>query len=280
MKPEYPVRTLCEALEVAPSGYYDWEHRQAHPSPRALENLHLLVDIQRLFKESRDTYGSPRIQQKLAQEGRHHGRNRIARLMRQKQLCGRTKRPFRVPTTDSHHDLPIAPNRLAQRPAPTGPNQIWVGDITYIPTAEGWLYLSGFMDLYSRRIVGWSMRASRDETLVLASWNMAVNQRQPPAALLVHSDRGSQYASAAFRKALAQINAQPSMSRKGNCYDNAAMESFWSTLKIELLHRTQFNTRNQASVAIFDYIETFYNPKRIHSSLNHRSPVDFESQNQ
>jgi transposase InsO family protein len=278
MKAEYPIRTLCQALEVAPSGYYDWEHRQTDPGKRATENAQLLVDIERIFKENRETYGSPRIQHTLAHQGRHHGRNRIARLMRQKQLCGRAKRKFRVLTTDSNHDLPVAPNRLAQCPAPTGPNQIWVGDITYVPTAQGWLYLAGFMDLYSRRIVGWAMQPAMDQTLVLNSWNMACTQRQPPAQLLVHSDRGSQYAGGSFRRALAHMHALPSMSRKGNCYDNAAMESFWSTLKLELIYRREFQTRTQASLAIFDYIETFYNRKRTHSSLNYSSPVDFESQ--
>lgn len=280
MKADYPIRSLCEALDVATSGYYDWQHRQACPGKRATENAHLLVDIERIFQENRRTYGSPRIQHELAKEGRHHGRNRIARLMRQKQLCGRPKGKYRVQTTDSHHDLPIAPNRLADCPAPTAPNQIWVGDITYVKTGEGWLYLAGFMDLYSRRIVGWAMQPSMNESLVLNCWNMACTHRQPPAQLLVHSDRGSQYASASFRGALTQRHALPSMSRKGNCYDNAAMESFWSTLKLELLHRSDFQSRNQASLAIFDYIETFYNRKRIHSALNYRSPVDFESPNQ
>jgi len=279
MRTEYPIRTLCETLEVAPSGYYNWEHRKAHPGKRAAQNAQLLVDIERIFQENRNTYGSPRIQRKLAQEGRHHGRNRIARLMRQKRLCGRAKRKYRVQTTDSNHDLPIAPNRLAQCPAPSAPNQVWVTDITYIPTAEGWLYLASIMDLFSRRIVGWSMQPSMNENLVLASWKMALEHRQPHAQLLVHSDRGSQYASTAFRSALAQSHAQPSMSRQGNCYDNAAMESFWSTLKLELVYRANFKTRGQASLAIFDYIEAFYNRKRLHSSLDFRSPVDFESQN-
>lgn len=278
MKAEYPIRILCEVLEVASSGYYDWQHRQGHPSKRVAEDALLVVDIERIFKENRDLYGSPRIQHQLARQGRCHGRNRIARLMRQKHLCARAKRRFRIPTTDSNHDLPIAPNRLAERPAATAPNQIWVADITYVSTAEGWLYLAGFMDLYSRRIVGWSMQPSMDEKLVLTSWNMACAHRQPPAQMLVHSDRGSQYASRAFRQALARAHAQPSMSRKANCYDNAAMESFWSTLKLELIHRTQFKTRSQASLAIFDYIEAFYNRKRIHSALGYRCPVDFESQ--
>jgi len=279
MKAEYPVRTLCEALELAPSGYYGWKQRTTHPGKRAAENAQLLVDVERIFQDNRQTYSSPRIQRSLAQQGRKHGRNRIARLMRQKRLCGRAKPKYRVQTTDSNHDLPIAPNLLAHCPDPSGPNQVWVTDITFIPTAEGWLYLAGIMDLFSRRIVGWAMQPSMDEGLVLASWKMALNHRQPPAQLLVHSDRGSQYASSAFRRALKDANAQASMSRKGNCYDNATMESFWSTLKLELIFRTTFQTRSQAQIAIFAYIETFYNRKRLHSSLNYSSPIDFESKN-
>lgn len=280
MKAEYPVRVLCEALEVAPSGYYDWQHCQDHPRKRAAEDALLAVNIERIFKDNRQLYGSPRIQHELAKQGRRHGRNRIARLMRQERLCARARGKFRVQTTNSNHNQPIAPNRLAECPAATTPNQIWVADITYIPTAEGWLYMAGFMDLYSRRIVGWAMHPSMDENLVLASWNMALSHRQPPAHLLVHSDRGSQYASGAFRKAVAKAQALPSMSRKGNCYDNAAMESFWSTLKIELIYRSKFKTRAQARLAVFDYIETFYNRKRTHSSLGYHSPVDFELKNQ
>lgn len=279
MKAEYPVRVLCEALEVAPSGYYEWQHCQDHPRKRAAENALLAVDIERIFKDNRQLYGSPRIQHELAKQGRCHGRNRIARLMRKNRLWARAKRKFRVQTTDSNHDLPIAPNRLAECPPATTPNQIWVADITYIPTAEGWLYMAGLMDLYSRRIVGWAMQPSMDESLVLASWNMAVSHRQPPAHLLVHSDRGSQYAGGAFRTAVAKALALPSMSRKANCYDNAAMESFWSTLKMELIHRSNFKTRTHARLAIFDYIETFYNRKRIHSSIGYQSPVDFEALN-
>jgi transposase InsO family protein len=278
MKTEHPIRSLCDALEVSSSGYYDWSHRQTQPGPRAQANALLATQIAQIHRASRQTYGSPRVQRELAQAGRAHGRHRIARLMRQQGLCGRVPGRFRVRTTDSRHDQPIAPNRLAELPAPTAPNQIWVGDITYIPTDEGWLYLAGVLDRYSRRLVGWAMDQHIDTELVLAAWNMAQTHRQPPPQLIFHSDRGSQYASADFRHALAQSKALPSMSRKANCYDNAAMESFWSTLKLELVYRDSFKTRRQAAQAIFDFIETFYNRRRLHSSLNYLSPVDFENQ--
>ena len=180
MKTEHPVRSLCEAFEVSTSGYYDWANRQTQPGLRAQENALLLIQITRIHLESRKTYGSPRIQQELLKAGCAHGRNRIARLMRQEQLSGRTKGRFKVCTTDSNHDQPIAPNRLAQLPAPTAPNQIWVGDITYIRTDEGWLYLAGIMDFYSRRIVGWAMDQNIDTQLILAAWNMAQTHRRPP----------------------------------------------------------------------------------------------------
>jgi putative transposase len=279
MKTDYPICSLCAALEVSTSGYYDWFNRSVQPGPRARENALLVIAITQIHLASRETYGSPRIQQALLKTGRTHGRNRIARLMRQERLCGRAKGRFKVCTTDSNHDQPIAPNRLAQRPPPTAPNQSWAADITFIPTEEGWLYLAGVLDHYSRRIVGWAMDQNIDTQLVLAAWDMARTQRQPPPELLFHSDRGCQYASADFRHALARSHAVPSMSRKGNCYDNAAMESFWSTLKQELVYRRCFKTRAEARLAIFDYIETFYNRRRLHSSLNYLCPVDFENQN-
>jgi len=279
MKTAHPIRWLCQALEVSPSGYYDWINRSLKPGRRACQNARLLQQIVRLHTESRKTYGSPRIQVELAKAGCSHGRNRIARLMRQNGLCGRTKRRFRIVTTDSNHDDPIAPNRLAELSAPNAPNQIWVADITYIPTAEGWLYLAGIMDLCSRRIVGWAMHQNIDTQLVLSAWNMALTQRQPPPELILHSDRGSQYASSDFRHALAKTKTLASMSRKACCYDNAAMESFWSTLKLELIYRSEFQTRDQARRAIFDFIEAFYNRNRLHSSLNYLSPVDFENKN-
>jgi putative transposase len=277
MKTDHPIRSLCEALEVSPSGYYDWSNRQAQPGPRAQENARLLQQILQIHQESRQTYGSPRIQVVLRQAGHTHGRHRIARLMRQQGLCGRAKGRFRVCTTDSNHDQPIAPNRLPQLPPPNAPNQIWVGDITYIATEEGWLYLAGVLDLYSRRLTGWAMSEHIDTELILAAWGMALTQAQPPAGLVFHSDRGVQYASHDYRHALLKTDAVASMSRKGNCYDNAAMESFWSTLKHELIYRCHFKTRAEARQAIFEFIEVFYNRRRLHSSLGYISPIDFEN---
>jgi putative transposase len=279
MKTDHPIRSLCEALEVSPSGYYDWSNRQAQPGPRAQESARLAQQIVQIHEASRQTYGSPRIQAVLRQAGHAHGRHRIARLMRQQGLCGRAKGRFRVCTTDSNHDRPIAPNRLPELPAPTAANQIWVGDITYIPTDEGWLYLAGILDLYSRRLAGWAMSEHIDTELILAAWDMALTQGQPPAGLVFHSDRGVQYASHDYRRALQQAQSLASMSRKGNCYDNAAMESFWSTLKHELVYRRHFKTQAEARQAIFEFIEVFYNRRRLHSSLGYRSPIDFENQN-
>lgn len=280
MNTQYPIRTLCQTLQISASAYYAWRKRRAVPGARALQNQQLAAMIQAVFKASRHTYGSPRIQQALRQQGQACGRNRIARLMRQQQLCGRRRKRFRMRTTDSRHDQPIAPNRLARLPDPQQPNRVWVSDITYIATRHGWLYLSAVMDLYSRRIIGWSMSETIDTSLVLASWHMALSRRHPaPGRLVMHSDRGCQYASAEFRQALQQQGALASMSRPANCYDNAAMESFWSTLKLELVYRRQFTTQAEARAEIFSFIELFYNTSRLHSSLKYLSPVDFESIN-
>lgn len=276
MKTEHSILALCLHLEVSPSGYYDWQKRRACPGPRALQDQALAQEIDRIHARSRQTYGSPRVREALRQKGRCHGRNRVARLMREKGLCGRQKGRYRVQTTDSNHDQPIAPNRLAQAPKATAPNQLWVADITYIQTQEGWLYLAAILDLYSRKIVGWAMSERIDTALVLRALAMALLHRNPPAHLLLHSDRGAQYASADYRRALGQAGLLASMSRRGNCYDNAAMESFWSTLKLELVYRRCFGTRAQARAQIFDYIEAFYNRQRAHSALAYLSPVDFE----
>ena len=279
MKTEHAILTLCQLLEVSPSGFYDWQHRRDCPGPRAVADQKLAGQITTIFAGSRQTYGSPRVQQALGQQGCRHGRKRIARLMKAAGLCGRQKRRYRVQTADSKHDHPIAPNRLAEAPKATAPNQIWVADITYIETQEGWLYLAAILDLYSRKIVGWAMTERLDTALVAAALSMALLHRQPPAKLLFHSDRGVQYASGDFRHALQAAKLVPSMSRKGNCYDNATMESFWSTLKLELVYRTRFDSRTQARSQIFDFIECFYNPKRLHSALNFLSPVDLEAKN-
>lgn len=276
MKTEHAIGPLCAALAVSPSGYYDWQRRQTQPGPRAQADQSLLRELRVLHAHSRQTYGSPRLQVLLRRQGRVHGRNRIARLMRVAGLCGRARRRYRPPTTDSRHALPIAPNRLAAAAPVTAVNQVWVADVTYIPTGEGWLYLAGVLDLYSRQLIGWAMSQHNDTALVLAAWQMALQHRPRAARLLFHSDRGSQYASGAFRQALQAAGVIPSMSRAGNCYDNATMESFWSTLKWELVYRTTFATRQQAQVELFDYIEVFYNRQRLHSALNYLCPVDFE----
>jgi transposase InsO family protein len=270
---------LCQLLEVSPSGFYDWQQRRDHLGPRALANQTLTRQITTIFASSRQTYGNPRVQQALGQQGCRHGRNRIARLMRTAGLCGRQKGRYRVQTTDSNHDHPIAPNRLAAVPQANAPDQIWVMDITYIKTGEGWLYVAAVLDRYSRKIVGWAMSQRIDSALVLQALAMALLHRQPPAKLLCYSDSGVQYAAADYRHALARAGLIASMSRKGNCYDHATKESFWSTIKWELVHRRTFTTHQQAQAAIFDYIECFYNPKRLHSALNFLSPVDFEAKN-
>jgi transposase InsO family protein len=276
MKTEHPILVLCLHLEVSSSGYYDWQKRRAGPSPRTVADQTLAQEIGRIHMRSRKTYGSPRIEQELRKQGRCHGRNRVARLMKEKGLCGRQQRRYRVQTTNSNHDQPIAPNRLAAVPRATAPNQLWVADVTYIETQEGWLFLAAILDLYSRKIVGWSMGERNDTVLVLKALAMALLHRNPPAKLLLHSDRGVQYASGDYRQALSQAGLVASMSRRGNCYDNATMESFWSTLKLELVYRQSFDTRAAARTQIFDYIETFYNRHRTHSALGYHSPVDFE----
>ena len=279
MKNDHSILMLCLHLEVSTSGFYDWQRRRICPSARAVEDEALAQAIAQIHTRSRETYGSPRVEKELRKKGRCHGRNRIARLMKQEGLCGRQKGRYRVRTTDSNHDRPIAPNRLAEAPKATAPNQLWVADITYIETKEGWLYLAAILDLYSRKIVGWAMSERIDTVLILKALAMALLHRSPPASLLFHSDRGVQYASDQYRQALSQAGLIASMSRKGNCYDNAAMESFWSTLKLELVYRRHFDSRSQARTHIFDYIETFYNRQRIHSALGYHSPVDFELQN-
>jgi putative transposase len=279
MKKDHALRTLCLYLKASPSGFYDWERRQAQPSARVLENQSLAQEISQIHARSRQTYGAPRVEKELRKKGRCHGRNRVARLMQEKGLCGRQKGRYRVQTTDSNHDQPIAPNRLAAAPKATAPNQLWVADITYIETKDGWLYLAAILDLYSRKIVGWAMSDRIDTGLVLSALSMALLHRTPPANLLFHSDRGVQYASGDFRQALDDARLIASMSRKGNCYDNATMESFWSTLKLELVYRGHFNSHSEARRQIFDYIETFYNRQRAHSALDYNSPVDFELKN-
>jgi transposase InsO family protein len=279
LKAEHSIATLCQAFEVSLSGYYCWAHRQHNPGPRRQQDQQLKGEICRLHADSRKTYGSPRIQSKLREAGQRHGRNRIARLMREEELCGRQKKRYRVQTTDSRHDEPIAPNRLREAPVVRRANQIWVADITYVLTAQGWIYVAAILDLYSRRIVGWALSQHLNTPLVLMALTRALTHRQPPAGLIFHSDRGVQYASADYRRALTAAGLVPSMSRKANCYDNAVMEAFWSTLKLELVYRREFENADHLRQALFDYVEVFYNRQRLHSALGYQTPTAFEGTN-
>ena len=267
------VAWLCEALLVSRSGYYDWKKRQSKPGPRQMDNMQLRQRIREAFVRSRQTYGSPRLAQMLGCPGR---RNRIARIMRAERIFARQRSKYRVATTDSRHGGPIAPNRLRAL-ALKRPNQAWTTDATCVLTAQGWLYLVAVLDLFSRRIVGWAMHQILDARLVIAALRMAWSQRRPVKPLIIHSDRGRQFASAAYRHVVAQHGLTASMARKGNCYDNAFIESFFSSLKYELVYHHRFATLSEARTAIFNYIETFYNRTRLHSSLDYLSPNTFES---
>jgi len=269
----YPVALLCRVLQVSTAGFYAWCHRK--PSLRAREDASFRVHIRAAFESGRKKYGSPRIYRSLhSQHG--IGRRRVARLMREDGLFARRKRRF-VCTTDSKHSFAIAPNLLARDFTAHAPDRVWVTDITYIWTREGWLYLAAILDLFSRRVVGWAVDASIDRHLVLDALAMAVKARRPAPGLIHHSDRGVQYASCDYQDALDDIHAICSMSRKGDCWDNAVAESFFSTIKNELIHNVEFATREQARAAIIEYIETFYNRQRLHSSIGFVSPVHYET---
>jgi transposase InsO family protein len=273
----YSTRELCVALGVSRAGFYG--HLQKPSRPRRQQDQRLTGQIREAFLASRQTYGTPRLQVDLATQGARHGRRRIARLMRDQALRPRQKRRFVPRTTDSSQTRRPAPPRLLDASAPTACGQIWTSDITYIPTREGFLYLAAELDLYSRRIVGWATAPSMETSLVLRALNRAVASAPSLSPdLLHHSDQGSQYASREFTNALAQLRFAQSMSRRGNCYDNAAMESFWATLKTECFAEGLPPTRAAATAMIFDYIETFYNPVRRHSSLGFLSPLQFEIQ--
>jgi transposase InsO family protein len=280
MKADHPITQLCAAFDVTRSGYHAWQNAPA--SARASADAALLEDVRQIHTHHRGRYGAPRIQQELAQRGQRHGTKRIARLMKQDGLAGRTPRRYVPRTTDSDHDQPVAPNRLAERAAPTGPNQVWVSDLTYVKTAAGWLYVAVILDLWSRRVVGWSAGVTLATATVLAALRMALQHRHPPRGLLHHSDRGVQYASAEHRAMLAAAGLEPSMSRAGNPYDNAAMESFMATYKRECVALAEeaggYATPAEATADFFAYAESYYNRERRHSALGYQTPVDFENQ--
>jgi len=270
---KYPVTRLCRTLGVSPSGYYAW--RQRPPNSRTVANQRLLTHMRAIHAEVHETYGSPRMHAELIARGLLCNVKRVARLMRLHHLRARHKRKYRV-TTKVNAQLPVAPNQLAQQFQASAPNEKWVSDITYVWTREGWLYLAVVMDLYSRRIVGWALACTQETTLVVAALQMAIGRRQPHAGLLHHSDRGSQYASLQYQAVLQAHHFAISMSGTGTCFDNAAMESFFGTLKAERIHRQSYQTRDQARQDIVSYIEGFYNATRRHSTLGYRSPLEFE----
>jgi transposase InsO family protein len=272
---EFEVQAMCRVLGVSRAGYYAWLKRPV--SERARANTALDKRITKIFAKSRETYGSPRVFNALRKQSVPCGENRVARRMRKNALISVRRRKFKPQGTDSNHDLPIAKNLLEQRFEATQPNQRWVGDITYIWTAQGWLYLAAIIDLFSRRVVGWATSAYPDAELVCRALEMAVVRRGRPQDLVYHSDRGVQYASSKFRQTLALFHITPSMSRRGNCYDNAVAESFFDTLKVELVHRYKFANRAIARMLLIDYIEEFYNNNRIHSTLGFFSPAEYET---
>jgi putative transposase len=269
----WPVTVLCDTLGVSTAGFYAWQKRP--PSDQQQRRDALLVEIRAIHAESKERYGSPRIHAELAGNGTPCSVNTVAKLMHDNDIRAKSARKFRN-TTDSNHSLPVADNVLDRQFDPQGPNERWVSDITYIPTREGWLYLAVVEDLYSRMVVGWSMADRMTSRLVVDALAMAVQRRLPGADLLAHSDRGSQYASEHYQRLLAEHNITCSMSRRANCWDNAPMESFFASLKKELVHHEDYQTRAEARASIFEYIETFYNPKRRHSSLGYVSPAEYE----
>lgn len=269
----YPIRLLCNVLEVARSGYYAWRGRP--PSARAKANDRLLEEIRTVHKASRGTYGSPRVYRELTTPARPVSENRIARLMRVSGIRSKHRRKFRV-TTQSNHRRPVAPNVLAREFTVAAPNRVWAGDITYVWTAEGWLYLAIVIDLFSRIVVGWSMSTRITDDLTLSAVRMGFRKRRPAAGLLFHSDQGSQYTSNDYRQFMINHQITASMSRRGNCWDNAVSESFFATLEKDLLQGWVPETRSIARAEIFDYIEAFYNRRRRHSYLGYVSPAEFE----
>ena len=269
----FKVRRMCHVFDVSSSGYYDWCNRAK--SQHHQEDERLKTKIKDIFENSRKTYGTRRIKEDLAEDGGSASRQRIGRLMKKQALVVKTKKKFKN-TTDSKHELAVAENLLSREFLVEAPNRVYTGDITYIWTDEGWLYLAVVLDLFSRQVVGWSMSARMKAQLVVSAMTMACEQRSPSKGLMFHSDRGSQYASSKYQKLLVDREIVCSMSRKGNCWDNAPSESFFRTLKTELIHHYRFSTRQEATNAVFEYIEVFYNRQRKHSTLGYMNPVAYE----
>jgi putative transposase len=272
-KANYPILILCRVLNVSRSGYYAWSRRR--PSARQQADARLDIEIRISHQRSGRTYGSPRVYQDLLAKGIRVGRKRVERLMRQQGLKPKRPRNFRN-TTDSSHALPVAPNLLDRKFKVDRPNSVWAGDITYVWTAAGWLYLAVLLDLYSRRVVGWAVRETLDSPIALEALDKALASRRPDPGLVHHTDRGSQYCSHAYQSRLKESGCRPSMSRVGNCWDNAVSESFFASMKREIEDFESFDTREEAITAIADYIDNFYNPRRRHSSAAYLSPLEFE----
>ena len=273
LEKEFPVDFMSEILSVSTSGYYAWRKRDN--SGKEGRELRLLRAIEAVHKSSRATYGSPRVFAQLKGLGHEVGKTTVERTMKKHGIRAKTKRKFRV-TTDSKHDLPVAPNLLARNFSPEKPNQIWAGDITYVWTRQGWLFLAVIVDLFSRQVVGWSLDKTMTKELVLSALHQACYRRKPGVGLIFHSDRGSQYCSREFRAVLKQHRMLQSQSRKANCWDNAVVESFFHTLKTEAIYHENFETREEAERLIFEWVEAFYNRNRLHSTLGMKSPFDFE----
>jgi putative transposase len=274
LRSEYPVLLLCEALDVSPSGYYAWEKKPT--SPRKKEEARLEIEIKAAHKRNRETYGPERLQSDLADHGVKVGVHRIKRIRRKLGLRCKQKRKFKA-TTNSNHSLPVAENLLEQKFTTDAPNRVWLTDITYVPTAEGWLFLAGHKDLFTGQIVGYAMSNRMTKNLVSQSLFRAVASQRPPAGLIHHSDRGSQYCAAEYQGLLKQFKMKASMSRRGNCYDNAPIESFWGVLKNELIHHRRYCSRYEAIQEITEYIEIFYNRQRRQQRLGYLSPAAFEN---